>query len=374
MDMKRIILDFTEKTEEFKELVQEAFNRDILNFLISTTTHDEFKDIEHVKTISKQKDLKPDYLLFENKEQINEFLNTSTETQDIAFYKELTTKEDEAEIKQLSNITKINLLIVSASDWKIIPFENLIAEMYKKDTELIAEVESIEEAELMLKTLEIGVDGILFRPTNANQIIELKKLVGTSFTIELTRAEIKGIQKIPESDRVCVDTTSLLRPGEGMLIGSTAMGFALVHAEVFETQFVASRPFRVNAGDVSAYILVPQEDTESKEVYRTKYLSELKGGERVIVVNTKGRARIVSVGRVKIETRPMLRFEMVAEKDGQSVPINCVCQNAETIRLVDPEGEAVSVVNLEVGDKILVHLSPGATHFGTAIKENIIEK
>ncbi|TXT63483.1 MAG: 3-dehydroquinate synthase [Promethearchaeota archaeon] len=374
MDMKRIILDFTEKTEEFKELVQEAFNRDILNFLISTTTHDEFKDIERVKTISKQKDLKPDYLLFENKEQINEFLNTSTETQDIAFYKELTTKEDEAEIKQLSNITKINLLIVSASDWKIIPFENLIAEMYKKDTELIAEVESVEEAELMLKTLEIGVDGILFRPTNANQIIELKKLVGTSFTIELTRAEIKGIQKIPESDRVCVDTTSLLRPGEGMLIGSTAMGFALVHAEVFETQFVASRPFRVNAGDVSAYILVPQEDTESKEVYRTKYLSELKGGERVIVVNTKGRARIVSVGRVKIETRPMLRFEMVAEKDGQSVPINCVCQNAETIRLVDPEGDAVSVVNLEVGDKILVHLGPGATHFGTAIKENIIEK
>jgi len=31
--MKKIILNFAEKRDDFKELVQEAFNKDILNFL-----------------------------------------------------------------------------------------------------------------------------------------------------------------------------------------------------------------------------------------------------------------------------------------------------------------------------------------------------
>jgi len=128
----------------------------------------------------------------------------------------------------------------------------------------------------------------------------------------------------------------------------------------------------VNAGDVSAYILVPNDDPA--KVYRTNYLSELKGGDNVLVVNTKGNARIVSVGRVKIETRPMLRFELEVSKGEKKIAINSICQNAETIRLVDSKGNAKSVVDIKVGDEILVHLGPGATHFGTAIKETIIEK
>jgi 3-dehydroquinate synthase II len=244
--------------------------------------------------------------------------------------------------------------------------------MHSNETDLIASVEDVKEAELMLKTLEIGVDGIVMAPKDANDIVDLKNLVQTGFNIEITKAKILSILSIPESERVCVDTTSLLHPGEGRLIGSTAMGFALVHAEVFETQFVASRPFRVNAGDVSAYILVPNDDPE--KVYRTNYLSELKGGDKVLAVNTKGEARVVSVGRVKIETRPMLRFELEVLKGEKKIPLSCICQNAETIRLVGVNGKAKSVVDLKVGDEILVHIGPGATHFGTAIKETIIEK
>ncbi|TXT67363.1 MAG: 3-dehydroquinate synthase [Promethearchaeota archaeon] len=372
--MKKLILDFQEKNEEFKELVQEAFNRDILHFLTDTSTYSEFKDIERIITYTRNLELDVDYLLYDQLEQLENAAENQNLKKGIGYYKELRSKEDEVEIKTVSNNRKVNFIIVSAKDWKIIPFENLIAEMHKKDTELIAEVDTVEEAELMLKTLEIGVDGILYTPKTANDIIELKKLIGVGFEIPLTEAEIKNIQTIPESDRVCVDTTSLLLPGEGMLVGSTAMGFALVHAEVFETQFVASRPFRVNAGDVSAYILVPEEDVQKSEGYRTKYLSELKGGDKVLVVNSRGSVRIASVGRVKIERRPMLRFELIARKEDIDVPISCICQNAETIRLVNSEGRAKSVVELKSGDRILVHIGPGATHFGTAIKETIIEK
>jgi len=370
--MKKLILNFETKGPDFKELVQEAFNKDILSFLVSKDTYPEFEKIERIKIYSRDLDVPSNYTIYDSKETImNKILDDGIHP-NIGYYKELKSKDDEREVVDISKTGQVDFIIVSAKDWKIIPFENLIAEMHTNETDLIAAVEDVKEAELMLKTLEIGVDGILMTPNDANDIVDLKNLMQTGFHIELTKAKVVSIQSISESERVCVDTTSLLHVGEGMLVGSTAMGFALVHSETFETQFVASRPFRVNAGDVSAYILVPNDDPE--KVYRTNYLSELKGGEKVLAVNNKGDARIVSVGRVKIETRPMLRFELEATKGDKKVPISCICQNAETIRLVDADGNAKSVVDIKVGDEILVHIGPGATHFGTAIKETIIEK
>jgi 3-dehydroquinate synthase II len=165
-----------------------------------------------------------------------------------------------------------------------------------------------------------------------------------------------------------------------MLVGSTAKGFLLVHAEVFETEFVNSRPFRVNAGDVSAYIIVPQRNEIGEINTRTNYLSELKAGDEVIVTNVKGDTRIVTVGRVKIETRPMILFNLETDavdteiKQNIKIPINIILQNAETIRVVKKDHTPISVVDLKVGDEVIVYLGPGATHFGTTIKENIIEK
>jgi 3-dehydroquinate synthase II len=369
--MKKIILNFESRIPEFKEIVQEAFNKDILDFYISEETYDEFKDIERLCLYSKKEFPETNTLLVENMDELEDYIKDADFKHKLAYQKNLTDKKDELEVINLSTKYPLDMIIVSAQDWKVIPFENLIAKMHKNDTELIAKVENTDEAELMLKTLEIGVDGVLITPKVVNDIIDLKKLIYSGFSIPLTTAEVKKIVNIPESDRVCVDTTSLLRPGEGMLVGSTAKGFALVHAEVFETQFVASRPFRVNAGDVSAYILVPGEESES---YRTNYLSELKGGDKVLAVNTEGNVRVVSVGRVKIENRPMLRFELEANQKGKKISLSCICQNAETIRLVDKEGNAQSVVDLKEGDEIIVHIGPGATHFGTAIKETIIEK
>ncbi|MFX1410644.1 MAG: 3-dehydroquinate synthase II [Promethearchaeota archaeon] len=371
--MKKVILNFEIKSTNFKDLVQEAFNKDFLNFMVSKTTFSEFKAIDRIKIFTKDLEIPGKYIIYESREDLeNKLAEESISEEYIGYYIKLKSKEDERTIIELSKKERLDFIIVSAKDWKIIPFENLIAEMHSYDTELIAEVKSVKEAELMLKTLEMGVDGILIKPNNTEELTDLKKLLHISFKIELTGAKVINISNIPESDRVCVDTTSLLHPGEGFLVGSTARGFVLVHAEVFETQFVASRPFRVNASDVSAYILVPNDDPE--KVYRTNYLSELKGGKKILAVNYKGEARIVSVGRVKIETRPMLRIELEVLKDDKKIPISFICQNAETIQLMDLDGKTKSVVNLKVGDDVLVHVGPGATHFGTAIKETILEK
>lgn len=367
--MKKIILNFEKKTDNFKALVQEALNMNLLNFLLSKETYSELNKIERIITFTKDVELSANNLIFKNLEHLKSSKNIEASK---GLFLELIIKADEQKVLALSKRNEVDFIVVSAKDWKVIPFENLIAQMQTNDTELIAFVENLIEAELMLKTLEVGTDGILITPKDANEILELKKLLTSGYNIELTRAKVLNVQNIPESERVCVDTTSLLKSGEGMLVGSTAKGFALVHAEVFETQFVSSRPFRVNAGDVSAYILVPSDKKD--KMYETKYLSELKGGDRVIVVNSNGETKSITVGRVKIETRPMLRLELEIDKQDIKTKINYIGQNAETIRLVNTEGVPVSIVDIKIGDEVLVHIGPGATHFGTKINETIIEK
>ena len=50
--MKKLILNFEDKGTDFKELVQEAFNKDILNFLVSNDTYPEFENIERINIYS----------------------------------------------------------------------------------------------------------------------------------------------------------------------------------------------------------------------------------------------------------------------------------------------------------------------------------
>ncbi|MDD4594943.1 MAG: 3-dehydroquinate synthase II, partial [Methanobacteriaceae archaeon] len=76
------------------------------------------------------------------------------------------------------------------------------------------------------------------------------------------------------------------------------------------------------------------------------------------------------VGRCKIEKRPLL----LIEAEYEDIKIKSLLQNAETIRIVSNNGEAVSVSNLNQGDKVKVFIDENARHFGMAINETIIEK
>jgi 3-dehydroquinate synthase class II len=109
-------------------------------------------------------------------------------------------------------------------------------------------------------------------------------------------------------------------------VGSFARAFFLVHSECLESSYVASRPFRVNAGPVHAYV--------SMAGGRTAYLAELHTGSQVLVVDAQGRSRPVLVGRAKIESRPLLLVEVEVEGQRHSV----LLQNAETVCLVTSAG------------------------------------
>jgi 3-dehydroquinate synthase II len=373
--MKKIIIRILESWSDAlqKSMIQAALNQGFTGFYVTGTAAQKMSGLEKRELFS------PDLSL----PSVNHVLDGNVPTpvplpfppgESYGFDLTISSKDDE---KRAIRCAKegADFLICKATDWKIIPFENLIANLSTLETQLYADVGgSLADAELLLHTLEKGVDGLVFTPKSENDLIDLKKYLKKGIILKIEPAKIKAIKAIPEADRVCVDTSSMLRPGEGMLVGNTAKGFALVHAEVFESEFVNSRPFRVNAGDVSDYILVPQFNTDGTIGTRTNYLSELKAGDSVLIVNLQGECRIVSIGRVKIETRPMLLFELEVEREKTKIPLLTTVQNAETVRLVNEKGVATSSTKLKVGDSVLVHVGPGATHFGTTIKETIIEK
>ena len=254
-------------------------------------------------------------------------------------------------------------LVVIGTDWKVIPLENLIAGLQKLDVQIIAGVQDAEEAKLALETLEHGSNGILL---DTDDLSEIKKVMGVRDRSEMEKtslvaAKVTKVKQVGMGDRVCVDTASLMVPGEGMLIGSQSNGLFLVNSESEESPYVAARPFRVNAGAVHAYVRVGE---------KTRYLSELNAGDEVLIVNSMGETRPAVVGRVKIERRPLMLVE--AEVDG--IKIKTLLQNAETIKLVGADGKPVPVTALKEGDEVLVYFEAAARHFGIKIEETIIEK
>ena len=268
--------------------------------------------------------------------------------------------EDQEKAVEISKMAE--RLFISFEDWKIIPLENLIA--MKGSAKLIAIVNSLEDAEVALTTLEKGADGIAVTGTREELLNYFRITSGGRRQIELKKGRIVEIRPLGVGERVCIDTVTIMEPGEGMLVGNKAGFMFLIASESEESEYVASRPFRVNAGSVNAYVKVGD---------RTRYLMELKGGDEVEIVKWNGESRQSFVGRVKIERRPMLLIRAVVD-GGAGVEGTVILQNAETIKLVAPDGRHVSVSELKPGDEVLVWTGRESRHFGVEVDEFIIEK
>jgi 3-dehydroquinate synthase II len=330
--------------------------------ILDLDNSDSIKELGNVKIVSDKED--SDILLLNNENELTLVdVKKAQETgKEVAVYIEINNKEDELLVSELGTVA--DYVILKGKNWKVIPLENIIASLQDRNSKIMVDVPNYEEAKLALETMEHGSDGVLLSSNDGNEIRKLGELIEkTSKEIyELKEATITKVESVGLGDRVCVDTCSIMEVGEGMLIGSFASGLFMVHSESLESEYVASRPFRVNAGAVHAYVMTPGN--------KTRYLSELEAGDEVITINTKGEAKVAVIGRSKIERRPLLMIE--AENDGKK--IRTLVQNAETIRLVSDKGEPLSVSDIKVGDKILAYFTDGARHFGMAIEEQIIEK
>jgi 3-dehydroquinate synthase II len=214
----------------------------------------------------------------------------------------------------------------------------------------------------MFAVLELGVDGVILSTNNEKEIDEILGYLHNTI-ISLKPAKILEVKDVGIGERVCVDTASILELGEGMLIGSKSNFMFLIHNESVGSSFTSPRPFRVNAGAVYCYTMLPDG--------KTSYLSEIESGNEVLIVNKDGFSRTAAVGRSKIETRPLRLIK--AELDGEIGTV--ILQNAETITLIRQDGQLTPVTNVRVDDFVLCYAkAPSGRHFGIEVKERILEK
>lgn len=171
--------------------------------------------------------------------------------------------------------------------------------------------------------------------------------------------EVTSIKEIGEGMRVCIDFVDILDPDDSLFVGNTGHGYVQVLSENRHSPGYPPRPFRINCGSYHQYLY-------QKE--KSMYLHEVSAGEDMAVVK-QNLERILSVGRVKIEKRPLLRIECQGEQ-----PVTATLQKSTSVYVVEETRGAVSIVDLAEGDKISCLPDTPGRHLGEKIDEIIIEK
>ncbi|KAJ0988571.1 hypothetical protein J5N97_006927 [Dioscorea zingiberensis] len=296
---------------------------------------------------------------------------SNVENQIVARFYDVSSPEDIVLIQPHEQTN--DLVINFKAEWQIIPAENLVAAFQGCMRTVLAVTTTSFGAQGFLEALEQGLGGVVLKADDIGEVFALNNYFDQQNEVRnllsLTKATVTHVEVVGMGDRVCIDLCSLMRPGEGLLVGSFARGLFLVHSECLESNYIASRPFRVNAGPVHGYVAVPGG--------KTCYLSELQAGRQVIVVDRSGKQRTAIVGRVKIESRALILVEVKEASSHETYSI--FLQNAETVGLVCPCEDksaktVIPVTSLKVGDEILLRVQGGARHTGIEIQEFILER
>ena len=135
-------------------------------------------------------------------------------------------------------------IILEFDNWKMIPIENLIAICQGTGTKIAAKITKSVDVPGAAFALDIGIDAILINPKK--ELIDAAKIAkyqrqeqyqkysaNDEYDEQIIMASsvISSVSNIKNSARYCIDLTTILQVGEGVLVGSSASSLALIHGE-----------------------------------------------------------------------------------------------------------------------------------------------
>lgn len=245
-----------------------------------------------------------------------------------------------------------------------IPLELIIARFQHGRTVLLKQVKSFEDMEVVFGVMERGSDGVLLATLDIPEIARVNNFLSRDsiMKLELQTLNVKKVKHIGMGMRACIDTTDIMGQDEGMLVGSTSTGGIFVCSETHYLPYMNLRPFRVNAGAVHSYVWMPDNAAE--------YITDLAAGSRVLCVNTSGDARILTVGRIKTEKRPLL----LISGDVEGKEINVIVQDDWHIRIMGADSKPRNATLIQPGDTLLAYVCEPGRHVGIKVDETIIER
>lgn len=277
----------------------------------------------------------------------------------VRFGSRLDVTDAESLTEACERVRRDEVTVLRFHDPTHIPLEIVLAAADGASGSIITEVGDVAEASVHLSVLERGPDGVLLRPGGPGDATKLTAATRhRSPDLDLVTFTVTGVRHAGSGERACVDTCSYLNPDEGILVGSRSRALMLCVSETHPLPYMPMRPFRVNAGAIMSYTLADPE--------HTRYLCELRAGATVLAVRADGSTRPVTVGRVKIETRPLLAVDAVAPSGEKA---NLILQDDWHVRVLGPGGVVHNSTELRLGDEVLGHLPGRERHVGYPIDE-----
>ena len=132
----------------------------------------------------------------------------------------------------------VEWILLEFGEWKMIPIENIIAACDGGPTKVAARISSAEQVLGAAFALQIGVDALLVDEKTLPTALIAKSQRGektvesvsenTTQEMILSKLEVIEVREGGVGDRVCVDLTSMLELGEGMIVGSSSNSMILV--------------------------------------------------------------------------------------------------------------------------------------------------
>jgi 3-dehydroquinate synthase II len=264
----------------------------------------------------------------------------------------ISTREDVKKLRPYLN--RSPYVVVNFPDWKVIPAENVVAELSGSSTKALVRTNDLEEARVFGTALELGVSGFIVSDPDKIEIFcsEYKPRP----ELQLVDAEVIEVRKLGPGMRACLDLITEQYEREGLLVGSYSDFLFLADSETKDTEESPSRPFRVNAGAGASYTLL--------KPGKTQYLGKLRAMDMVLLVGYEGKTRKSFVARNKMEERPMLG---IMAKYGNRCGV-VISQYAETVRLVTPD-DSIPVTKIKPGYLVKAYVvDSGGMHFGKAVE------
>lgn len=291
-------------------------------------------------------------------------------------------KDGETQQVGMAHIGTVDWIVVDCETWSMIPLENLVAHRSGSHTKIAAVISSPIQAQGAGFALEEGVDALVVssQPAMLEAALSVKaqrlEQAPKTQDIQATKTDhvslvplvLESVEEAGLGDRFCLDFLSQFHELEGLLVGSSAQVLYLIHSETIPSTFVPTRPFRVNAGAPHSYVMMADGST--------KYMAELEAGDELLAVGSQGNTRPVVLGRIKIEQRPMLKLsgKETSHAIHNANNSHVFMQQAETVRLLSDEPNAVSVTELAPNDIVLGWVGHAARHVGSPVKGEIEER
>ncbi|MFQ5733796.1 MAG: 3-dehydroquinate synthase II [Planctomycetaceae bacterium] len=286
-------------------------------------------------------------------------------------------KDLEAEFPHCVQVCKrgYDFVLIDIHDATYIPYELLLAETENLPTRILrtvpieglqGTVDEVNQALNAFGTMEGGVD-VAFQTRSAKDIKSYSSQIDERLKgkLDLVEAEVTEVMHTGLGHRVCIDTTTLMTPEEGMIIGSTGWGGIFVCSETHYLPHMNLREFRINAGGVHSYVWGPDNIAV--------YLNDLRGGDSVLAVDIHGTTRTITVGRLKIERRPLLMIKSRVRQNGKEAIINTFVQNDWHVRVMGADGKVRNSTLVKPGEKLMAYVDEPGRHTGIKVTESIVE-